>query len=37
MVLKRYPEANGASVTAGGVGSCYAEIGMTKTNESPDY
>jgi hypothetical protein len=23
------PEANGATITPGGVGSCYAEFGMT--------
>ena len=37
MTIAQYPDANGASVTAGGVGYCYAEMGMTDTNNSTDY
>jgi hypothetical protein len=31
------PDANGATITPGGVGSCYAEIGMTETDGSASY
>jgi hypothetical protein len=37
MVREQRPESNGASVQAGGVGSCYAELGMTDTNNSTSY
>jgi hypothetical protein len=37
LVRTNYPEANGVSVSAGGVGYCYAEFGMTESNESESY
>ncbi len=37
MVRTKRPEANGATVTAGGVGRCYAEFGMTGRNDNAGW
>ena len=37
MVRTQRPEANGATVTAGGVGRCYAEFGMTGRNDNAGW
>ena len=37
MVRSQRPGANGATVTAGGVGRCYAEFGMTGRNNNAGW
>jgi len=37
MVRTQRPGANGATVTAGGVGRCYAEFGMTGRNNNAGW
>ena len=37
MVRNQRPDANGVTVTTGGVGSCYAEFGMTGNNDSGSW
>ncbi len=37
MVRTQRPEANGATVTAGGVGGCFAEFGMTGRNDNAGW